>query len=292
MTIYKQILDKIKEKNKLAEGDSIDYEKTGYEPLPITKANFVKLEETKNKKIAFIDGGNACLIETPAYCVHFVRVFGALFQDDKKILNKKYECFVLGAKNEIDLFWEGEKLDEIEAFGEIERVGDLVRKQCEIILSKKFAEKADLVVLDGTLEATTKNEEKLFSELYSAAEKNNCIVAALAKTTSLTTKRGASAAAYIASIGPQGTWECNNIIKTNSKMHQANISFVKLNKNSKHIFRFETHNSKEVASWLLPHCNDASFPGYPYGLIYADKFARVSNEEKNYFVTHFLAAHG
>ncbi len=287
MTIYRQLIEKIEEKNKFEEGDILDYDKEDYEALPITKNNFKLLQGVSGKKIAFIDGGNSTLIQTPSYCVHFVRVFGAVFQDDKKIEKKKYECFVLAAKNKVDFFWEGEGLANVNISGEIEAAGEIARKHFELQLAEQFTEKSDLVLLDGTLEAVTKEEQRLFSNLYLSAEKNNCIVAALAKTCSLTTKNNVSIISLLNYLGNKEIWQCNDVMKINNKMHEAKLSFVKLNKNSRHVFRFEVHGNNEAASWLIGQANDASFPGYPYGMIYADMFARVTNEEKNYFALRF-----
>jgi len=290
MNIYKKIIQKIEENNKIEEGDKIDYQKQEYETFPITKKNFHKLDSIKDKKIAFVDGGNITLIETPAYCVYLVRVFGALFEGNKKIETKKYECFVLATKKTTEVFWEGENLEVKKDNYEISKSGEIIRKQFELLLAKQFT-KADLIVLDGTLEATNKEEKALFENLYAEAKKSNCTVSALAKTISLTTKKGISLHNYLTSLSPEGKWICKNIIKTTSEMHQAKISFLRLNESSKHVFRFEVNGDEEVASWLVEHSTDASFPGYPYGLIYVDMFARVTNEEKSYFATRFMTEH-
>ena len=65
--------------------------------------------------------------------------------------------------------------------------------------------------------------------------------------------------------------------------------FIKLNKKSRHIFRFEVYKKNkfdvnEILT-LLKINQDPVFLGYPYGLIEADKFARVTNNEKEYLKT-------
>ncbi len=62
--------------------------------------------------------------------------------------------------------------------------------------------------------------------------------------------------------------------------------FVKLHPESQHIFRFE--GDPILLPALVSQCGDALFVGYPYGLILADKFARVSNEEKRSLRMSFL----
>ena len=49
---------------------------------------------------------------------------------------------------------------------------------------------------------------------------------------------------------------------------------------------------QDVLGELAGQANDAVFPGYPYGLILTDKFARVSNEEREYLLTIFQAKSG
>ena len=65
---------------------------------------------------------------------------------------------------------------------------------------------------------------------------------------------------------------------------------VKLHENSEHVFRFEVlkdqvnkYNLGEIEmilSALAANSRDIGFPGYPYGLIDADRFARVQMSEK------------
>ena len=43
---------------------------------------------------------------------------------------------------------------------------------------------------------------------------------------------------------------------------------------------------------MADNCKDAVFLGYPYGLIEADKNARISNQEKGMLLTLFSAKFG
>ena len=49
---------------------------------------------------------------------------------------------------------------------------------------------------------------------------------------------------------------------------------------------------EEVMAELKNNAKDLSFPGYPYGLILADKLARVSDKEAEYLKAKFFAAAG
>ena len=66
--------------------------------------------------------------------------------------------------------------------------------------------------------------------------------------------------------------------------------FIKLNNKAEYVFRLDIFKEQkfdinEVLSVLVDNSNDLTFPGYPYGLLLSDRFARVSNEEKEYLRT-------
>ena len=49
---------------------------------------------------------------------------------------------------------------------------------------------------------------------------------------------------------------------------------------------------EEVLSLLKQNSKDPVFLGYPYGLIQADRFGRVSNNDAEYLKTSFMAKAG
>ena len=71
--------------------------------------------------------------------------------------------------------------------------------------------------------------------------------------------------------------------------HNAFIFVVKLSPQADHAFRFEVLREQfqqlgfeglnEILSQLVKNSQDISFPGYPYGLVDADCFARVTGSE-------------
>ena len=87
------------------------------------------------------------------------------------------------------------------------------------------------------------------------------------------------------------------IIEINNENHEVDMYITKLNKNSRYIFKLEIFNKNkfdinEILSILKSNSKDPVFLGYPYGLIEADKFARIGNREKDYLKTIFLAKLG
>ncbi|MBI4980066.1 hypothetical protein HZC30_00745 [Candidatus Woesearchaeota archaeon] len=271
--------------------------------IQIDKTNFTSIPTlTQPKTIAFIDGGQAELISAGNFCLSFIRVFTQVFQNNTKKESFKHEFYLLttavwkkeGLENSLkeELFYEskifpvqGEKLiDEEELFissndatiksgverAAISKVTNIARRFSELSLAVKLQEKVDFVVLDGNLDATYKNENKFISRL-------NENVSALAKTSSLFTISGNSPVVLLNKINPPGCW---------SYFVDGKTYFVKLHQRAKHVFRFD--GNKEVLSILAANSHDAIFLGYPYGLIHTDKFARVSNEERNALRMQFL----
>ena len=53
----------------------------------------------------------------------------------------------------------------------------------------------------------------------------------------------------------------------------------------RYIFDSQLDFAERVISTLAFNSKDPVFLGYPFGLIYADKFARVSNQEREYLRT-------
>ena len=84
-------------------------------------------------------------------------------------------------------------------------------------------------------------------------------------------------------------WYYNPIVDITHPDHRAEMYAVKLHPNSEYVFRLEIlkdqakmmdKKKQEKCICSLAECSkDASFPGYPYGLIDADRFARVSGIE-------------
>ena len=100
------------------------------------------------------------------------------------------------------------------------------------------------------------------------------------------TANGNSAAALLSEYGPGYVWIYN--IGENGRRF---ISCVKLHPKSDYIFRFETFDSKnsdEIVSYLAANSSDSVFLGYPYGLIWADKTARIANQELDSFKTQLF----
>ena len=252
--------------------------------ISVNQNNFASIESSSGKSIAFIDGGQAEVLSSSNFCLSFIRVFGVVFRDNQKIHSVKKEFYVLTTckkvENELiyssalygDEFIDKEDLvfnanDPLLQTGNrkaaVSKISNIARRFAELKLASEM--ESDFVVLDGTLDKTYPGEEKYL---------NVGNVSSLAKTTDLVTSNGNNPANVLNSTG---CWQYPLNEKT---------SFVKLHERGEHIFRFE--GNKDVLPFLLQNSSDPIFLGYPYGLIYADRMARVSNNERKSLEIQFM----
>ncbi len=235
------------------------------------------------KTIAFVDGGQAEILRAGNFIVSFIRVHAQIFAGLQKKESLRDEFFLI-----TQAVWEDDALcykstmitDGTKMFSEdflfVPSHHPLLKKGNEradlsvvVSMARRFAEltlagkvNADFIVLDGTMDVTYPGEEQFLSALG----KNVC---ALAKSSSLLTMNGNSPAVLLQRSGPVEPW----VYAVNEL-----TAFVKLHSFARHIFRFE--GNREVLPSLLLHSTDALFLGYPYGLVFADRMARVSNQEQ------------
>ncbi len=261
--------------------------------IPITQENFngitsgvVRVVGVKEKVIAFVDGGQAEILRGGNLCLSFIRVFAQVMRGERKVGVMLSEFYVLTTavyrKGEIwyegKIFQEkGEKLvneDDLVVCSTDSSIRNGAERAAISVVSsmaRRFAElkvasqvDADYVLLDGTLAGTYLNEEKYLGMLKGK-------VGALAKSCALFTTCGNNPVVLLQKISPiQGCW---------SYFVEGKSYFVKLHPKAKHVFRFE--GNIEMLGLLMANSTDALFLGYPYGLIVADKMARVSNVEKD-----------
>ena len=284
----KAVLSQFSEKDSLLFNNQVLEINPGYfTPLYSAAENNAGEEKT----VAFVDGGQAEILSAGNFCLSFIRVSGVIFSGNKKIDHIKNEFYLFTRAKYIndDLFYESkvypltdkiiEENDLLISSNDssikigierapIGKVANMARRFAELSLAAQLT--ADFIVLDGTLEPTFQNEEKLIARLPEKAS-------ALAKSSSLFTASGNSPVALLDKIGPSGCW---------SYFIAGHSYFVKLHEKSKHVFRFE--GNKEALPYLVKNSQDALFLGYPYGLIFVDKMARVSNKEQQSLMVNFL----
>ncbi len=263
-----------------------------------TKDNYQEIvPKEHNKQIAFIDGGNAELLKASSFSLQIIRSSAVILKNNKKIYSAKKEFFTLTYEKENKYTTEifpikdnvNLNVNDFNQFditikqgmqkADISIIGNIIRRFAELKTAEETIEKLnkeDLIILDGSLKCIITDEENYMDFLLSKADEKDITVCALAKTSDN-------------KIIP----EIN--LNNPSFLPAENGFIVKLNKSSKYCFQFETNKKEKIAETLeqlAKNCSDAVFPGYPYGLILADKFARISNKEKEYLLTVFQAKAG
>jgi len=277
--------------------------------IQIDANNFLEIQSKEsNNKIVFIDGGQAELWKAVDFSLQFIRTAAITLQNNKRINSVIHEFFVLITAEEENYTTEifpvkGLPIDNITVHAmdasiregnekaSISKIGNIIRRFAELELAKQTMnklEKEDVIVLDGSLKCMVPGEKEKMSALSEKAEESEIILSSLAKTNKLT-KQGISIASQ---LHKEGTW----LFPLEDEEHYA-TGIAKLNKNSSYVFEVNINKNQkeflpETVSYLAQNANDVAFPGYPYGLIQADKFARVSNEEKSYWLTLFQAHAG
>ncbi len=301
MQINDELLRKIQPTPESCIGDSLNFNEKGYTAFPIASQNFREFSSIDSiSKIAFVDGGSAEIIALPNKLLSIIRVYYSIYQNKKKISSRKTQFYALitldSGTIRTDLL-QNEVLDEKDFVfsaqdprikGELSKVVDLIRRNAELKYAFDACEKldgADIVILDGTLQSFFLVEQKNLEELYNFAAAKGVFVTALSKTTSLTTKKGLPLTPNLLRIAPEGLWYYYPIAKIENENHLAELFFAKLHPKSEYVFRIEIYKGTPFAiemilGALASNSKDPTFIGYPFGLIEADQFARVSDSER------------
>lgn len=187
---------------------------------------------------------------------------------------------------------------------DISRTMSIARRFAEWTLAKRILESElsenDVIVMDGSLQEAFKHEQNYTTPLYKNAKKKKVTVCGLSKTSLLFTNSGVSLLGTIRKLSKEikfGKWFYK--IHTSTKDPRGIIFVIKLHRNSNHVYRFEIlkeqfdkmndKNFNNLLNSLCANSTDLAMPGYPYGLIDADTFARVKFNEISYYRDLILA---
>lgn len=179
---------------------------------------------------------------------------------------------------------------------DIQHVASIARRFAEWEFTrhiiKKELEKGDMIVHDGSLQTSLTNEYKYLAQAVEATIEKGVFFAGISKTSTLFTTTGLSLLGAVQKLAEEyavrGSWYLP-IAKVANVLHNAFIYVIKLHESARYVFRYEIYGEQakkmgeedlsKVTSALASNSKDISFPGYPYGLIDADSFARVSGDE-------------
>jgi hypothetical protein len=322
--IIGRILEEIDSSVAVDEAGLLGFGEPDQQPAEFSRDNFHRLQESaeNSNRMIFIDGGNAEIIASPSLSVHFIRIFYTIYQYNKRVSCSSDEFYMLSsAKNRDDKIFYELKLFKSKAttltdsfFNEkflfdsldyplcegnsrfdISKTPGIIRRLAELstaLLLASRPETNDTIIIDGDLSTRLPNEQKLINALKNTAKQNNISVLALSKTSNILTSTANSAITIIKRFAPEGLWYYYPAALPASG---NKVYFVKLHPSSDYIFKLETFESDKIETIfpsLAANSKDPVFIGYPYGLVEADRFARVSNREQEYLRTIFISKAG
>jgi hypothetical protein len=174
-------------------------------------------------------------------------------------------------------------------------ISSIVREFSELVFAKHISEKeltsGDMLVRDGNLDIP--HGECHMHKIQKIAIDRGIVLIGLSKTCSLLTTTAGSIIAAIGDIATEHNldkkcWYCENIADESS--YPVDLTFVKLNPSSKYIFRLDMlweqsrrlkrEEKNHIMGVIANEAKGKALPGYPYGLIDADKNARVRKHER------------
>ena len=303
MEILDDIIKSLKGIAMLKDGEPVFPGCTVYE---LDDNNFHAVAE-KDGRTAFVDGGNAEIFSAANFSLSFVRVYACIFSNGKKVSMKRKQFYVLtqagqnGDVYKTKVFSDWIEIPDFSSNDPTIKEGMFTFDASKIAsIARRFSEwkmaselSADMIVMDGTLQSGITNENNFADLAFKNATKDDILFTALAKTSSLVTTTGNDLLTVLKRRGPD-KWLYHPIAEINNDSHMAELCAIKLHEHARHAFRFEIlYNQKEklkdAVSLLASNSNDYRFPGYPYGLVDADRFARITEKERIYLRSLFAA---
>ncbi len=295
----------------------------------ISPDQIFKLPKCEDQRtIGFVDGGYAPILKSADFSVCFHRVAGVKYQASQHIpmtempeIIEYYTATILNLEDDGTLTYitkyfpreanhskflpdkpltvksTDEEIMKRRYLPKIESFGNAATRFSEWAYAKELInrelDEGDIFVRDGSLQTSFKDEILFTRRLYKKATSKNVYVTGLSKSCRLITKTGDSLQLVINLIAndkyPDDNWYYHPIYKITKSDNQADLYFVRLNRNSSYPFRFDIyiHQSEKLTqserenliSNLALNSQDLSFPGYPYGLIKVDQLSRVAYRE-------------
>ncbi|MEM2131081.1 MAG: hypothetical protein QXR96_01025 [Candidatus Woesearchaeota archaeon] len=289
-----------------------------------------EFEKIKNKKIAFVDGGICEILKSSLMGVYFNRIYYTIYQNNKRIKNYLVEFYsyifpkieedkilliceifyfgekkILYLKNNYNFDGFDKKISVNNKIVDIEIVANIVRRFAELNIINEI--EADYVVLDGSFDINYPDEEKILKYIIEETKKKEKIILGLSKTNQFII-RGFPLSYFLNKVANES--EKKEFIYYLDESDYSKVFFIKNIEQSDFCFRLDLLNGflnlneiknlnyllnkklKEIFFLLKENSKDPIFLGYPYGLIEADMFARISNKEKEQLMIRFLSLFG
>ncbi|MDG6970432.1 MAG: hypothetical protein JRN54_04905, partial [Nitrososphaerota archaeon] len=250
-----------------------------YRTFPLAVDHFKPLKESdSDRRIAFVDGGNQPLLEAPNFSVQLNRVYFNFFRGRTRViplsLPQRIEFFSLTSADfrgeqiffDTSLYPLSTEFDGLvpdskdlsfdstdrrlmvgTSRADITRVATIARRFAEWELSKhviiREMKEGDVLVMDGTLRTAFSNESKYAKSAYAAAKEKGVTYTGFAKASRLFTTTGLSLIGALRKLAEDSrvapVWYYHPIAESLSPEHEAAIFIVKLNAQSRRVYRYE-----------------------------------------------------
>lgn len=234
---------------------------------------FREIYETDSpRRVAFVDGGNGTVAQSPGFVISLNRLYCSLFRGRTReaaspaprveffsLVTRKVRASGSGSVASYDaaLFPQAKEhrrflparqdvssgIREVGA-GRDPRMSSLARSLGEWQMARMVAETlegGDMLVMDGSLMTLDRTESRYAQDLYETASRRGVIVCALAKTSGLTTRGGEPLLSRVREISSEtgyGRWRID-VADRMSAHDRGFVMVVKLHPNAAFSFRFE-----------------------------------------------------
>jgi len=287
--VLKECIDFIQNyKRELIEGDTPYTEGDKEVSFDITEDRIFQIPECDDiRKLGFVDGGIASILNAADFSISLNRIAGVLFENNRPTnLNRTPEIIEFYSATILEPLSDGKMaytirlfpretifkkflpddeiiipLDEVRMLmgfrfmPNIETFGAVAMRFAEWSYASRFIEneldKGDIFIRDGSLQTGYKDEVLLVRDLYSIAKEKGVYITGLSKSCRLITKNGDSLIYLIDQIAsnkyPEEKWFYHPIYKITKADNLADVYFVKLHKYARSPFRFDIYLDQSEA---------------------------------------------
>lgn len=289
-------------------GNVITISDSDFRPIPHTD---------RPAAAAYVDGGNAIVCRTPTYVASVNRVYSCAFRGRDRLdrpapprvqfltlmrnvpkngaVKYEFETFSKGAEH-AKYVPDAESIAaaaEAVKDGKEHRLHAIARGLAEWRMSAAVSGDlgdGDMVVVDGALFAWRGMEEVFMQEAVSVARERGVVMCGLSKTTGLLMDSGRSLADHVMERCPEGAWYIPlGDVWEDGDPDVPGSFVVKLHPDAKYAYRLDIDadalmrlgpkGTERLIASLAANSGDMHILGYPYGLVDADRFAQVRNDE-------------
>lgn len=299
-------------------GARVLFARRGLAPIPLATENISIISESSSPICSsFVDGGIGDVFITPSMCVHLVRIHSSLWSGTKRMRMHTQEAFLIVMPRAVDddvtyeVFVYPRKSFLLpttpQSFPAMHRgtqipigaIGNKVRVILEALECKRLCNEldaGDVIVRDGLVHSIDEREQLAFDRAAELARAHKVSLVGFAKTSNLYTDTGDDALRCVSRLAERIDlpWFYHPLAKR-ATLDITDTSIIKLHAKSRHVFRLDLllHGGRslaQIAAMLVTQSCDAAFLGYPYPLVFADRLARVSNQETQALRCKLLAA--